>query len=151
MADTGIADQTFDRILKHYADDIDPSKMPGAHRTVLAVFHSDGILSNGGFQYLFEGDLTGDPHFQITRESYKIIGATDATAAFDKAYAVFPDSLPPKDMDQRLSIWQSKYSLADSLTDDSSPDSLYFASMDDVMLKLTQYIRSHPHAFSDLK
>jgi hypothetical protein len=151
MADIDLADETFDRILKYYGESIDPTMMPEEHRTVLAVYHSYGVLGNGGFQYLFEGDLTGDPHFQITRESYATIGATTASAAFDKAYAVFPNSIPPKDMDQRLSIWGSNYRIPGSLMDDSSPDSMYFAAMDDVMAKLTQYIQSRPEAFSDLR
>ncbi|ELP32072.1 hypothetical protein [Rhodopirellula baltica] len=53
-------------------------------------------------------------------------------------------------MNQRLTIWQSNYNLADSVTDDSSPDSLYFASMDDAMQKLKRYIESNSDRFSDL-
>lgn len=150
MPDIKLAADTFKRILKHYGDDVDPSKMPEAHRTVLAVFHSHGVLGNGGFQFLFEGDLTGDPHFQLTREAYETIGADDSIAAFDKAYSVFPNSTPPKDMNQRLTIWQSNYNLADSVADDSSPDSLYFASMDDAMQNLKRYIESNSDRFSDL-
>src|SRR5690606_34954955 len=107
--------------------DVDPSKIPKSHQTVMLVHHSYGILGNGGFQYLFEGDFTGDPELLLTRQAYKTIGATDASAAFEKAFAVFPNATPPDNIDRRLEMWRSKYKLSDAWTDDSSPDSMYFS------------------------
>ena len=51
-----VVDETYKRIVKHHGEDIDPSKISEAHRTVLLVYHAHGILGNGGFQYLFEGN-----------------------------------------------------------------------------------------------
>lgn len=150
MADIDLADSTFKRILKKYGDEVDPSKIPKPQQTVLLVYHSHGILGNGGFQYLFEGDFTGDPEFLLTRQAYKTIGATDASAAFEKAFAVFPNSTPPASIDRRLEFWQSKYNLRDSLTDDSSPDSMYFSAMDGVMQKLNDYINANASEFASL-
>lgn len=151
MADIDLADTTFKRILKQHGDDVDPSKIPKPQQTVMLVYHSHGIIGNGGFQYLFEGDFPGDPEFLLTREAYKTIGAADASAAFEKAFAVFPHSTPPVDTDRRLNIWQSKYNLIDSLNDESSPDSLYFSAMDGVMEKLNAYIKSNKVEFAALK
>ncbi len=141
---------TYDRILRQHGDDLQLNQIPKPQQAVLAVVNSHGLIGNGGFQYLFEGDLPGDPGFVITREAYKTIGATDAIAAFDKAFAVFPNSMPPADIDERLRLWQSKYNLSDSLTDDTSPDSLYLSAMDGVLIKLNDYIRGNPDAFADL-
>lgn len=121
MSNIDLADATFKRILKKHGDDVDPSKIPKPQQTVMLVYHSHGILGNGGFQYLFEGDFSGDPEFLLTRQAYKTIGATDASAAFEKAFAVFPNSTPPANIERRLKMWQSKYNLLDSSKDDSSP------------------------------
>jgi hypothetical protein len=133
MADDDLAGATFDRILKQHGEGADPLKMPQSHRTAMLVYHSHGILGNGGFQFLFEGDFPGDPEFLLTRQAYKTIGAVAASAAFDKAFAVFPNSTPPADIDHRLKTWQSKYKLKDAIKDKSSPDAMYFATMDGVM------------------
>jgi hypothetical protein len=150
MADIDLADKTFKRILKKLGKDVDPSKLPKPLQTVMFVYHSFGILGNGGFQYLFEGDFPGDPEFLLTRQAYKTIGASDASAAFDKAFAVFPKSTPPANIDRRLKIWQSKYNLLDSLKDDTSPDSMYFSAMDGVMEKLNAYIKTNNSVFASL-
>lgn len=150
MGTSDLWSSTCDRILKQHGEDLQLNQIPKPQQAVLAVVHSHGIIGNGGFQYLFEGDFPGDPGFVLTREAYKTIGATDAIAAFDKAFAVFPNSMPPADIEERLRLWQSQYNLADSLTDDTSPDCLYFSAMDGVLSKLDAYIRGNPDAFSSL-
>ena len=150
MADIELADATFKRILKKHGDDVDPSKIPIPQQTVMLVYHSHGIIGNGGFQYLFEGDFTGDPGFLLTRQAYKTIGASDASTAFEKAFAVFPNSTPPADIDRRLEMWQSKYDLMDAIEDESSPDALYFDAMDGIMEKLNAYITSNESEFASL-
>ena len=150
MADIELADATFKRILKQHGDEVDPSKIPKPQQTVMLVYHSHGILGNGGFQYLFEGDFPGDPEFLLTRQAYETIGADDASAAFEKAFAVFPDSTPPADIESRIKLWQSKYNLMDSMKDESSPDRMYFSAMDGVMEKLNAYIESNQSDFASL-
>ncbi|MEO1529086.1 MAG: DUF4375 domain-containing protein [Planctomycetota bacterium] len=144
------ASDIFDRILKQHGDDVDPSKIPQPQQTVMLVLHSHGIIGNGGFQYLFEGDFPGDPGFLLTRKAYKTIGASDASAAFDKAFAVFPNSEPPADIERRLELWQSKYTLADGINDNTSPDAMFFDAMDGVMEKLDAYIKSNEAEFASL-
>ena len=70
--------------------------------------------------------------------------------AFDKAFAVFPNSTPPDDIEQRLQSWQAQYNLGDSLTDDTSPDSMYFNAMEGVLDKLDTYIRDNADSFANL-
>lgn len=145
-----LADATFARIIKQHGDDVDPSKIPKPQQTVMLVYHAHGIIGNGGFQYLFEGDFPGDPEFLLTRQAFKTIGAEDASAAFDKAFAVFPNSTPPADIDRRLEMWQSKYNRMDSMNDESSPDRMYFSSMDGVMDRLKTYIAANEAEFASL-
>jgi hypothetical protein len=38
-------------------NEANPARMPEPHRTVSLVHYVDGIIGNGGFQYLFEGRL----------------------------------------------------------------------------------------------
>lgn len=150
MPDYDLPDATIKRILKKYGQNIDPSKMPLPHQTVLLVYHSHGILGNGGFQYLFEGDFPGDPEFLLTRQAYQTIGAADVIAAFEKAFAVFPHSTPPANIEQRLEMWQAKHNLMASLTDKSSPDMMYFHARKGVMKKLSDYINANPSEFASL-
>ncbi len=150
MANIDLADSTFKRILKQHGDDVDPSKIPKPQQTVMLVYHSHGIIGNGGFQYLFEGDFPGDPEYLLTRQAYKTIGALDASAAFEKAFAIFPNATPHADIVRRLEMWQSKYNLMDSIRDDSSPDSMYFRAMDGVMEKLNAYIKTNEAEFASL-
>lgn len=150
MDHVDIADEVFKRILKKHGDGVDPSKLPKAQQTVLLVYHAHGLIGNGGFQYLFEGDFPGDPEFLLTRQAYKTIGATSAVAAFEKAFAVFPNSTPPSDINRRIKMWQSKYNLVDSLRDESAPDSMYFSADDSVMEKLVDYIKANEGEFASL-
>lgn len=150
MSNATLADATFKRILKAHGDSVDPSKIPKPQQTVILVFHSHGIIGNGGFQYLFSSDFPGDAEFLLTRQAYKTIGASEASAAFAKAFAVFPNSIPPANTDRRLEMWQSKYTMMDSFKDKSSPDSMYFDAMNGVMEKLDEYIRLNEAEFASL-
>ena len=150
MANNHLARDTFKRILKQHAHHRDLSKIPKPQQTVLLVYQSYGLIGNGGFQYLFEGDFPGDPEFLLTRQAYMTIGATGASAAFQKAFAVFPNSTPPADIDRRVEMWQSRYNLMDSIKDKSSPDYMYFAARDGVMERLNAYIESNEADFASL-
>jgi hypothetical protein len=138
---------THDRILKRFGDNVNPSRIPEQHRTVLLVLHAHGIIGNGGFQYLFEGDFPGDPEYLLTRQAYKTIGATRACTAFQKAFAVFRKSTPPKDIERRLEMWGAKYTLMDAFEGDDSPDAMYFNSMEETNQLLESYIRKNLAAF----
>ncbi len=150
MSEHDLAAQTYERIIQHYGDDLNPAQLPPSHRTVLLVWNVHGILGNGGFQFLLEIDLPGDAEFLFVRQAYVTIGSQGACDAFDKAFAVFPKSIPPRDIPQRLKLWKSKYSLRDALTNDDAPDAMYFHAMDDVIACLTAYIQQHQQEFDGL-
>src|SRR6266446_5604755 len=89
--DSALCNGLFSRILEHHGDDIDPSAIPEEERVVLLVWHVSGIIGNGGFRYLFEGDLPGDPHYALTAEAFRITGCKKAAEAVAKTLAMFPN------------------------------------------------------------
>jgi hypothetical protein len=145
-----LIDTTFTKILNHYGKNLNPSQIPEPHRTAILVLHAHGIIGNGGFPYLFEGDFPGDPEFLLTRQAFRAINATNASAAFQKAFAVFPNSTPPNEIDDRLQLWQSKYTLRDAIRDETSPDGIYFNAMDETMRLLERYIICNELSFDSL-
>src|SRR5262249_24060397 len=108
-------------------------------------------VGNGGFQYLFEADLPGDPELVHTRQAFKTIKAHKASEAFEKAMAVFPNSTPPKDVQSRLKIYQSKYTLVDAIQDKQSPDAIFMDAMDDTMQKIESYVQNNHASFDALR
>ena len=150
MAKIDLATAMFTRLLNQYGDNVDTSKIPMPQQTMMLVYHSYGIIGNGGFQYLFEENFPGDPEFLLTQQAYKTIGASNASVAFEKAFAAFPNSTPPADLDRRLEMWQSKYNRKYLRDDKSSPDHIYFNAMDEVMSKLNLYIKANEADFASL-
>ncbi len=151
MADGKLADKTFDKLMKHYGKEPNLSRMPEPHRTVLLAYHVHGIIGNGGFQYLFEADLPGDPELVYTRQAFKTIKAQKASEAFEKALAVFPNSTPPRDIERRLKIYQAKYTLMDAIQNKQSPDAMFMDAMNDTMEKVESYIRNNQASFDTLR
>lgn len=78
------------------ADEV--SRLSREERVVLQVYGTCGIIGNGGFQYLFEHDLD----FSSLADSYAAIGLDDAAGAIRAALALFPQSKPHFDVDERL-------------------------------------------------
>jgi len=73
---------------------------------VFLVWGALGVLDNGGFQYLFEGDYKPtDPNLCNTRRAFEIVGLRKVVKAFDVAFSAFDRSTPPKNAKQRLKIW----------------------------------------------
>jgi hypothetical protein len=68
----------------------------------MLVWHSGGLIGNGGFEYLFEGEFDGDPEFGITAEAHKTAGLPRSYEAFQDAFALFPRGIVPHDSDERI-------------------------------------------------
>jgi hypothetical protein len=97
----------FKRILRYHGDPPDFDKMTGPERNVLLAYHVQGIVGNGGFNYLFETSLAGDPGYACTLEAYEQIGAANAAAAVRDALALFPGGRPPADVEERLQLYRT--------------------------------------------
>jgi len=76
-------------------------------RVVRLVWDSSGLIGNGGFHRLFEGDYPGDPGFVYTVAAYKRIGAGGAYYALQAAFRQFPSGVVPADIHERLRAFES--------------------------------------------
>jgi hypothetical protein len=135
--DFELCDSVFFAIADVVGNKIDAENEPEPCRTVTLVWHSGGLISNGGFHYLFEGDFNGDPGYQITAASYRRIKADQAYEAFQDAFGLFPDNRPPTDIDERLEIIESHPEELDAV------NSKFFSFLDDIPRLLAAFIRNH--------
>jgi len=139
--DFDLCDGVFCAIAEVTGNRIDAANEPEPCRTVTLVWHSGGIIGNGGFQYLFEGDFNGDPGYRITAAAYQKIGADEAYAAFCDACAIFPRGEVPADIEERLRIYA-----AHPEERRQAIDSRFFAADDAQKRLLAQFIRSNKDA-----
>src|SRR5262249_23507411 len=105
--DSKLCDRMFRLILKQYGNDIDAAELSEKECVVLLAYHAMGIIGNGGFNYLFEGNFPGDPHFALTAAAYQAIGCAAAAKAFRQALGLFPGGRPPEDINERLRIYRA--------------------------------------------
>jgi hypothetical protein len=136
----------FDRIVAYHGDDIDASAMSEGERVVVLVWHVTGIIGNGGFRYLFEGDLKGDSYFALTAEAFRATGCMKAAEAVRKTLAMFPNSRPPTNIEQRLRYYLKR--IKGGWPTDM--DKQFFDAEDNLKKCLAGYIRSHADAYAHL-
>jgi hypothetical protein len=144
--DSALCNAIFVRILAVHGSVPDVGEMNAAVRTAFLVWHTSGVIGNGGFRYLFESDYPGDPNYEKAKEAYETIGCNEASAAFREAFAVFPGSKPPADANRRISLY-----LKSPTSFPTSADKAFIAANDKVVAKLAQYIRSRPDDYAYLE
>ncbi len=105
--DFELCDELFKEIDDHYGSDLPAKDMPESPRTVILVWHATGIIGNGGFEYLFEGDFKGDPGFKLTHKAFETIGSDLAADALRDALALFPNGKMQTDLDERIAYYRS--------------------------------------------
>ncbi|MBM4069077.1 MAG: DUF4375 domain-containing protein [Planctomycetes bacterium] len=133
----------YDAVVKKHGGDLNAADLTRVEQAFLLPYHALGIIENGGFNYLFEGDFAGDTYFHLTAAAFETIGADDAAAAFRKALALFPDSKPPIDIDERLRIYrQGTGRLRHEI------DAQFWDAGKEVTSKLATYIRAHQDIFA---
>ena len=72
----------------------DPTRLDRPFRAVVVVSNVQGIVENGGFEYLFEKDLAGQPPYSFVADAYREIGAHTAAECLEAAVALFPFDEP---------------------------------------------------------
>ena len=83
---TSTADLVFTDVEGPAAIDLLPRR-----RQVFAIIYSaQGVIDNGGFQYLFESDWPNNPAYSRFSDAYREIGATDVADWLDEAASMFP-------------------------------------------------------------
>jgi hypothetical protein len=101
--DSELCDAVFCRFAE-LNNEIDVDSCTEEERVVTLVWHSAGIIGNGGFEYLFEGEFNGDPGFVYTAAAFNTIGALESYAAFQRALGIFGEHYPV-DPEQRIAAW----------------------------------------------
>jgi hypothetical protein len=143
--DSELASALHGRIVLHHGETLDASKLSQEERAVLLVEAAVGIIGNGGFNYLFEGDFPGDPYYHLTAEAFEAIGASKAAAAFRKALGLFPDSKPPTDRHKRL--WLYRRGTGEKRHE---IDCQFWDASKEIDKALAAYIRAHGDSFRHL-
>jgi len=69
--DCDLVDGTFHKIGDRYGHWVDATQYSPEERVIMLVWHSSGIIDNGGFEYLFAGEFPGDPDYHITAEAFR--------------------------------------------------------------------------------
>lgn len=143
--DAALCGRIFELILRHHGDDVVAAELPEAERVVLLVCNVSAIISNGGFRYLFEEDIDGDPSYARCAEAYQIIGCEVAAQAFRETLALFPNGRPPREAGKRIRHYLT------GIKDWPTPqDKLFFTTDKDRDRCLAAYIRTHARAYRHL-
>lgn len=103
--DWELCDSVFCRFAE-FDNSIDVARVDVPERVVTLAWQAKGVVGNGGFAYLFEGDFAGDPGFVYTAGAFKAIGAESAYSAIQEALALFPRSTPHEDIEERLAHFE---------------------------------------------
>ncbi|HEV3437464.1 MAG TPA: DUF4375 domain-containing protein [Gemmata sp.] len=144
--DSKLCSELFELILKHYNEDFDLSGCKEEDQVIILIWHASGIIDNGGFQYLFEGDFKGDPGFAKTLAAYKAIKATKCAEAIEEALALFPGSKLPPNIEKRLKVYQTVSAAKRRVIDWK-----FFDESKDIATILAKYIRDNHDEFKHLK
>jgi hypothetical protein len=98
------ADYSF-KLLEHF--DRDVSKLDVPQQTLITLHSVQGVVDNGGFQYLFESDFPANPPYSKFVEAYRRIGAGHAAECLEKAVAMFPFEDPHLHQEQRVEFMET--------------------------------------------
>jgi hypothetical protein len=136
--DEALCDKVFCRFAK-LNNSIDVQSYEEPERVVTLVWHACGIIGNGGFHYLLEGDFNGDPGFTYTAAAFKAIGAEDCYRSFQDVMRCFPDGRLPSDIPVRI----ARYESIPLSRRDQIDESFWAEESRDVPSLLARYIRQH--------
>ncbi len=140
-----VANGTFCLIDMQYGE-FDASRYSKHESVVMLVWHSAGIIGNGGFDYLFQGPWQGDADYVATIEAHRRIGLAKSADAFAAAINQFPGSAMPSDPDERYRAYIT--------TDEdirNSIDALYYEDSDDHRERaVADFVRQYKDQFRHL-
>lgn len=135
----------FDRIVRRYGGDLNVMDLKAHERVFLLAYDAWGIIGNGGFNYLFERSIRGDPHFEETAAAFATIGCDAAAEAFAEVFQLFPDKQPPEDVEERLRLYRSGPG-----TKRGPIDKQFFAASKEIRNCLRAYVQAHGEQFTEL-
>lgn len=131
--------------LKEAGNDI--SRLPIPLQTVAVIYSVQGIIDNGGLEYLFESDFDGTPEYSFFVEAYRRVGAESAASCIETAAAMFPFPQPHLHEDKRQqwleNVRDDEGHLFVKLSRKVCGDEAVFA-------KLAEYVDSNQNAFQSV-
>lgn len=104
-SDFDLVDGTFVKIGARYGHWVDAAQYSLEERVVMLVWHSGGIIGNGGFEYLFAGEFDGDPDFRMTAQAYREAGLDRCFELFQAAFDFFPGGVVPQATAERSRLF----------------------------------------------
>jgi hypothetical protein len=148
MTKQTIYDLVLEYAIASAAEAGDIARLPEALRTVAIICSVQGVIDNGGLQYLFEADFPGKPDYRLFVEAYRAIGADDAAAVLETAVALFPFDSPHQHVRKRNEFMDGfKDEDGDAVNSpfESLTDKL--CGNKEVWEKLRQYVQENASAF----
>lgn len=149
--DSDLCNEVFEKIGDRYEHVISADEYTDEERVVMLVWHANGIVRNGGFEYLFDGYFPGDLDFQLTARAFEQIDCPQAAAMFRKALSLFPNGRIPSNINER---WDA-YTATDEAERERINETFWRTDDDEggewtLRHKLAEYIRKHKDAFGHL-
>jgi hypothetical protein len=77
-------------------------------RMVVIVYSAWGLIENGGLQYFFENNFTGDPPYDVFTQACNGLGLTEIALGFSKLVSLFPFDDPHKSPRKRQEFVDSQ-------------------------------------------
>jgi len=144
--DFELCDNIYSFIVEKYNNNFDIKSCEPHEQVVVLVWHASGIIGNGGFEYLFEGEFQGDPYFELTIDAFQKISVNKAVTAFNKAFQYFPNNKPPKSISKRMDLYQN---VPESERDKINSEfwSVCNPRSDELESKLAAFIRQNRYKF----
>jgi Domain of unknown function (DUF4375) len=130
-------------IHKRYGDQPDIKEMHEPERVFFVAWCAYGLVSNGGFNYLFEG--IGGRDLSLAAKAFETIGCEPAAGAFRRAFALFPNGVP-EDQGERLHIYRSGTG-----EERHEIDMQFMGASKQIDAALVAYIRRHAEDFKKLE
>jgi hypothetical protein len=125
-------------INKKHGDRIDLAKYTAAESTLVLTELVRGIIGNGGFRHLLEGDIPGDPDYRLSVKAFETLGLRPIVETFREVLSVFPRSRPPRNLDRRL----NKY-LETPYKERQKLDKKFWEADDQITAGQAQFIDQH--------
>jgi hypothetical protein len=141
--DAELCNGLFTALLAHHGERFHPAGLPAEHRTVLLVWHTQGVIGNRGFNGFLGADMPGDPDYRFMREAYEAVECEPAAAAVRRVFDAFPAGKAPPDARARVQAFgKANHAVHGALNRD------FLKAQPALTAALAQYIRDHASAFA---
>ncbi len=140
--DSELCNRIHGHIISRHGAHFSVAELTEEERVVVLVCQARGIIDNGGFRHLFEGNFDGDPLFAGTHAALRTIGAEAAAQAFQATLSMFPDSRPPVNVQERMRVYLTQVAIWPT-----EADKKFWDAGKQTDACLARYIRAHADAF----